>query len=168
MPTVVYVWNNSPDDVGHVSIQVNDIYMSFWPKSAAKAKKDIKIGQTHDAVFPKGYKVDCKLEGREADRTLELHKLDEQQMIDYWKKFKDNSSRYNMLKSNCSTVIASVLEFGSNIPPNHSPKININDYIDNYSMRWLLKLRFLGNHIHMWTPNAVMVYAQQINRERRV
>ena len=44
MTTTVYIWNNSPADVGHVSIEVNSTYMSFWPKSAAKAKNDIKLG----------------------------------------------------------------------------------------------------------------------------
>lgn len=162
MTTTVYVWNNSPSDVGHVSMQVNDVYMSFWPKSAAKAKNDIKMGQTHDPAFPSSYKVDQRLEGKAADNTIVINELDENVMIDHWNTFRGNSEKYNMLKSNCSTVVATLLELGSGVPPNHTPSIRIADYVDNPYMRWLLKLRFLGNYIHMWTPNDVKVYALQI------
>ena len=67
-----------------------------------------------------------------------------------------------MLKSNCSTVVATLIEAGSSIPPNHTPNIRINEYVNNPYMRWVLKLRFFGNYIDMWTPNAVMKYALQI------
>lgn len=166
MTTTVYVWKNSPSETGHVSIQVKDTYISFWPNSAAKAKKDIKIGRTHDPAFPSSYKVDCRLEAKEADCEISINKLDEELMIRYWNTFKDKPDQYNMLKSNCSTVAAALLELGSGIPPNHTPSIRINDYINNPFMRWLLKLRFMGNHIHMWTPNNVRRYVLQIKSRK--
>ncbi|MCW8999972.1 MAG: hypothetical protein OQK04_14780, partial [Kangiellaceae bacterium] len=66
MTTTVYIWPNLPSETGHVSVQINNTYISFWPNSAAKAKKDIKIGQTHIPAFPTSYKVDCRLEGKSA------------------------------------------------------------------------------------------------------
>lgn len=166
MATTLYVWNNSPGDPGHASLQVNDTYISFWPESAAKAKKDIKIGQTHDPAFPSSYRVDCRLEGRKADHQLDISGLNEAQMAGHWSDFKEGANQYNMLKSNCSTVVAVILEIGSGVQPHISPNIRINDYVDNTAMRWFLKLRFLGNYIDMWTPNDVMTYALQINSNK--
>lgn len=166
MSVIVYVWKNSPADVGHVSLLVKDTYISFWPKSAAKAKNDIKLGQTHEAAFPSSYKVDRRLEQKDSDNKIMLKRLDEELMIDYWNDFKDNQKRYNMLNSNCSTVVASLLEIGSGLPPLKTPSIRINDYVNNKYMRWLLKLRFFGNYIHMWSPNDVMMYALQIRSSK--
>ena len=83
-------------------------------------------------------------------------------MIEYWNNFKENAAKYNMLKSNCSTIVAALLEIGSGIAPNHTPSIRIDDYVGNPYMRWLLKVRFLGNYIHLWTPNDVKLYALQL------
>jgi len=166
MSVIVYVWKNSPSDVGHVSLQINDTYISFWPKSAAKAKSDIKLGQTHEAAFPSSYKVDRRLEQKDSDNKILLNKLNEELMLDYWNDFKNNQKRYNMLKSNCSTVVASLLEIGSEVKPLKSPSIRINEYVNNKYMRWALKLRFFGNYIHMWTPNDVMMYALQIRSKK--
>jgi hypothetical protein len=151
-------------DVGHVSLQVNNTYISFWPQSAAKAKKDIKLGQTHEPVFPSSYRVDQRLERRQADSVITLNNLDETVMIDHWSKFTNNPDKYNMLSSNCSTVVAALLEAGSGIEPPNTPKIRIGDYVDNPYLRWVLKLRFMGNYIHMWTPNDVKLYALHVQQ----
>lgn len=110
MAATVYVRKNTPTDVGHVSMQVDDVYMSFWPKTAAKAKTDIKIGQSHEAVFPSSYKVDVRLEAMGADNVIRIEKLNQDAMISNWLKFKQQPDQYNMRKSNCSTMIASMLE----------------------------------------------------------
>jgi len=57
MATTVYAWLISGNNPGHVSLQVSHAYMSYWPESAA-GKKDFKIGQTHEPVFPTSYKED--------------------------------------------------------------------------------------------------------------
>ncbi len=167
MTATVYIWKNAPSDVGHASLQVRDEYVSFWPKTAAKAKKDIKLGEMHDASYPKSYRVDCRVEHREADKSIHIHGLDEDKMIEYWGEFKSSSSKYNMLESNCSTIVASLLELGSGIPPLNSPSISIDEYVGSPYMRWLLKLRFMGNYIKMWTPNDVMTYALQIKSSQK-
>lgn len=162
MSVKVHIWKNSPSSVGHASLEMKAAYVSFWPKDAAKAKSDIKLGATHEAVFPSSYRTDCRLERQEADKTVNINGLEEAKMIALWQEFKDQAKQYNMLKSNCSTVVASLLEAGSGIPPNHTPNILIRDYVKNPYMSWLLRLRFMGNYIHMWTPNDVMIYALQI------
>ncbi len=167
MTTKIHIWKNSPADVGHVSMQVKDTYISFWPKGEAGAKGDIKLGEMHDSSASKSYRTDCRIEGKDADRTIDLNSLDEDKMISYWNQFIKNSAKYNMLKSNCSTVVASLLEEGSGVKAHNTPSIKITDYVNNQFMQWLLKLRFLGGHIHMWTPNDVETYALQIKSKKK-
>ncbi len=167
MTTKVYIWKNSPQDVGHVSMQVGEAYISFWPRGAASAKGDIKLGEMHDSSTSSNYRVDCRIEGRSADRVVEFSSLNEEKMIAYWRQFIQNSIKYNMLKSNCSTVIASLLEEGSDIKAHNTPNIKITDYVSNPFMQWILKLRFLGGHINMWTPNDVEIYALQVKSKKK-
>ncbi|MDN3637369.1 hypothetical protein QWY82_00985 [Simiduia curdlanivorans] len=165
MAVTLYVWKNSPSEVGHASLDVDGVYISFWPKGAANAKKDVKIGEMHDAAYPSSYAVDRKIERREADVKVMLDNLDEKAIKAFWQAFKDKSEQYNMLKSNCSTVTAMALEAGSGLASNRSPSIKISDYVSNTGMQWLLKVRFMGNYIQMWTPNDVLTYALQIKSQ---
>jgi hypothetical protein len=41
------------------------------------------------------------------------------------------------------------------------------DYVNNQFMQRVLKLRFPGGHIHMWTPNDVETYALQIKSKKK-
>ena len=158
MAITLYVWLGRGDNPGHVSLQVGATYMSYWPGEEA-GKKDFKVKQTHPPAFPNSYRMDRRLERRESDVRMELHGLDEQRILDSWATFRREPARYNMVKHNCSTVIASLLEFGSGVPPSFTPQIRIDDHVRGWPERLLLRLRFLGNHIHMWTPNAVHRYA---------
>lgn len=79
-----------------------------------------------------------------------------------WKDFKANPENYNMLRMNCSTVVASLLESGSGVSPTVDKGIQINQWIQSPVKKLFLQLRFLGNHIDMWTPDDVMHYALQI------
>lgn len=90
---------------------------------------------------------------------LDLRGVDEQRILDAWATFRREPARYNMVKHNCSTVIASLLEIGSGVTPSFTPQIKINDHVRGWPERLLLRLLFLGNSIHMWTPNAVHRYA---------
>jgi len=160
--TSVYVWENSPSDIGHASLQVSDTYMSFWPHGAAYPKKDIKIGQTHDPHFPSQYRGDRRNEGRDYDAKIILNKLDEDAMLKHWDGFRKSPQRYNMLKYNCSTLVAVILEIGSGLTYKHSPRIPINQYVNSPAMKMFLKVRFLSNYIELWTPGDIKRYALQI------
>lgn len=87
MSCKLYIWKNSPSNVGHASLEVNSKYMSYWPRSAA-GKKDFKIGQSHEPSFPKSYAADRRLEGEPAHHTLILNNLDEAAICTYWNQFK--------------------------------------------------------------------------------
>lgn len=161
MTTTVYVWLLSPGNVGHVSLKIDNEYASFWPSQAA-GKKDFKIGQTHEPAFPSSYKVDKRLEGKDCDHTVIFQNLNEEVMIKCWQEFRANPKRYNMLKQNCSTVVAWLLEIGSGVAPGGGKGIKINDWASNSLQKVLFTIRFFGNQIDMWTPNDVHRYAMQI------
>ncbi len=96
-----------------------------------------------------------------------LNSLDSKVIVDSWDDFKNNPKRYNMLDHNCSTVIATLLELGSGIPPYHTPSIKISEYVKDPYKKWYLKLRFMGNYIKMWTPNNVQKYALQLKSYKK-
>jgi len=48
----LFVGKISPTNVGRVALQVGDVYMSDWPSESA-GKNDIKLGDTHDVMFPR-------------------------------------------------------------------------------------------------------------------
>ncbi len=168
MSVIVHIWNNSADDVGHASLEIENknTYISFWPKGSASAKGDIKLGDEHDSHYPSSYKVDLRLEGRHSDQQIRINKLNEDEMIEHWMNFKDNESKYNMKDLNCSTVVASFLEIGSGVSPSNSPRLSIASAVTNKFMRTILKLRFMGNYISMWSPNEVATYALQIKSDK--
>ena len=116
----------------------------------------------HDATYPSSYLIDRRIERREADVKVEITGLDEAAMKKFWESYKAESKKYNMLKSNCSTVVATALELGSGKPSNLNPSIKISEYVQNSGLQFLLKVRFMGNSIRMWTPNDVMTYALQL------
>lgn len=98
MATTIYVWLISENNPGHVSMQVNHAYISYWPESAA-GKKDFKVGQTHEPVFPSSYKVDCRLEKNDCENQVLLNTLDERAMLKFWEEFKKDPAKYNMASS---------------------------------------------------------------------
>lgn len=163
MGVKLYVWRARPDNPGHVSMDVNGVYVSYWPAGAA-GKKDFKIGESHEPGFPSGYRTDRRLEGRQHDDEVVIDGLDTQRLIDSWNDFRQNPVRYNMLEHNCSTVVASLLESGSGIPPSFTPRMRVDDHVDNLLMRFLFRLRFLSAHIDMWTPDAVLRYANELKQ----
>ena len=81
MDVTLYVWRLSATNVGHASLKVGDTYMSYWPAEGA-GKKDVKIGQSHDAAFTSVYAIDRRLERKHADDEFVLTGLDTVKMID--------------------------------------------------------------------------------------
>lgn len=175
MSVFVYIWETTSSNPGHASCEVNEAYISYWPtneasdhKNAVKNPpgkgniKDFKIGIDHEVNFPSNYRVDCRLERKQADHKIELKGLNEILIMNEWAHFKKNPKRYNMQKSNCSTVVASFLELGSKIPYTHTPSINLKNFISDPKQLLALKIRFLGTTVQMWTPSDVKKYALQI------
>ena len=161
MSVILHVWNVRPGNPGHVSLEVGSAYVSYWPNEVA-GKRDFKVGATHPPAFPRSYAMDRRLERREADAHLTLTGLDEGRIVAAWEQFRRAPARYNMLRHNCSTVVASLLEIGSGVRPSFSPSIRIDDHVSGPAERFLLRLRFFGSEIRMWTPDAVQRYALEL------
>jgi hypothetical protein len=64
----------------------------------------------HESSASKSYRTDRRIVGKDTDRTIDLHSLDEDKLISYWNPFTKNSAKYNMLKSNRSTIVTSLLK----------------------------------------------------------
>ncbi|WP_019601590.1 hypothetical protein [Teredinibacter turnerae] len=171
----VYIWVTSDENPGHASMEVEEEYISYWPTSEDSDLKDgiknsptkgnlndFKLGITHKASFPSSYRVDRRLERKDADHKIEIHGLNVDAIKVRWLEFKDQAKRYNMQKRNCSTVIASFLELGSEVPYKKTPCVRINQHIGDPVARFFLKLRYLGQWVEMWTPYDVHLYALQI------
>lgn len=166
MNVTLYVWKLRPDNPGHASLQMGTTYVSYWPSDAA-GKKDVKIGQTHEAAFPKSYAVDVRLERKAADEQRTLTTLDAPAMIQAWDEFRAAPRKYNMVEHNCSTVIASLLALGSNVKPSFVPSVAIDDHAESLAQRLFLRVRFFSSSIRMWTPDAVLRYADEIKQQAR-
>lgn len=44
------------------------------------------------------------------------------------------------------------------------PGVLIDDHASSWAQRMFLRVRFLSDSITMWTPDAVLQYAEEINR----
>ncbi len=166
MNVTLYVWKLRPDNPGHVSLQMGSAYASYWPSDAA-GKKDVKIGQSHEAAFPSSYAVDSRLERKPCEEQRTLAGLDVSAMIEAWSQFRATPRRYNMVEHNCSTVIASLLEMGSGVKPSFVSSVAIDDHATSVAQRLFLRVRFFSSSIRMWTPDAVLRYADEIKRQVR-
>lgn len=165
MDVTLFVWKVEPGgNPGHSSLQVGNTYMSYWPRTAA-GKNDIKLGQTHTAGFMSAYKADVRVERKDSDARRQLIGLKTQPMLDAWDAFMANPARYNMVRHNCSTIIATMLQIGSGIAPSFVPKVAIDDHTQSPASRLFLRLRFFSSHIRMWTPDALLFYADDIQRQ---
>ena len=161
MSVTLYVWKMSASNVGHVSLQVGSTYVSYWPNEAA-GKNDVKLGASHDAMFPPSYAHDRRLERKVCDEQLEMKRLDTTRVLDAWAAFRDAPERYNLIDHNCSTVVASLMRAGSNREPSFMPGVLIDDYAHNWTQRMMFRIRFFSKRIRMWTPDDVLRYALEI------
>jgi hypothetical protein len=161
MDVTLYVWKLRPDNPGHVSLQIGTSYASYWPQGGA-GKNDVKLGATHEPNFPSCYRADIKLEHKPCDEQRVLAGLATDRMEEAWKQFVLDQRRYNMVAHNCSTVIAALLEVGSGQKPSFIPQVAIDDHAVGWASRMFLRVRFLSSSIRMWTPDAVLRYADEI------
>jgi len=166
MSVIVHVWKRGASDVGHAALEVGGCYVSFWPGEHA-GKKDFKKQASHPPAFPSSYRTDCRLERRNADCSLVLEGLDEAVMAMGWERIKADQPKYNMVQQNCSTVVATLLEVGSRVTPRAVPSVPLDAVtVPVLWLRLVLQVRFLGTSIRMWSPEAVLDYAMQIQAAR--
>lgn len=151
--------------------------MRHWPRHAltsvigreggANAKKDFKKGVQHGAGFSREYRMDVRLEKREADERIIIPGQDIERIAEALGELERQESRYNMVRHNCSTVVAAMLQIGSGRMPTFQPKFLITQPGIPFLVQLRLRLQYLGNSIAMWTPEAVGLYARQLAASMR-
>ena len=160
--TRVYIWSKK-GEIGHTSMQIGNHYVSYWPGGGGvDAKKDIKFKQTHPPHYMSQYGGDVRVEGRLADKIVELPNLNEAAMLSAWKEIRSSGVRYNMRKHNYSTVVAMLLEVGSGKPAPSVPQVNPREYGGSGAQGLVIRMATFGRSIRMWSPEAIHDYAKSV------
>jgi hypothetical protein len=163
MAVIVYVWPKDATHIGHASLQVNTHYISFWPADEA-GKKDVTIKRSHDVIFMPDYISDCRAEGGREAKSISLYTLDEGAMLEARDQMTQTGCRYNLLKMNCSSFAAALLEFGSKRKPSFVPAIQPRDYIGNskFGRKATGSIVFSRGSLCSWTPEQLWMYAHEL------
>ena len=91
--------------VGHASIDILSNYVTFYP-----GKKDASFKKRSLESKYRSYEKERAIRGK-ATHIIEIPGLDFSLMEERWNSLKNR--RYNLLKLNCSTVVASILDAGA-------------------------------------------------------
>lgn len=163
MAVIVYVWPKDANHIGHASLQVGAHYISFWPADEA-GKKDVTVKRSHDVIFMTDYASDCRAEGGRQAQSLSLYTLNEDAMLKARDQMTQTGCRYNLLKMNCSSFAAALLEVGSKRKPSFVPAIQPREYIGNSKLerRAADSIVFARGSLCSWTPEQLWVYAHEL------
>lgn len=118
-------------------------------KSEATAK-DIKIKRSQPGSFIESLQDDIKNEGNRQPVIIELTNLNEENILDYIASLRSSNPRYQIVKNNCSHIVAQALIAGSDRKPSFTPHAE-----------YYVKLgRVLG--LGIWTPDQVLKFAKEL------
>jgi RHS repeat-associated protein len=121
LTTTVDIWDRNLLDgrVGHGSMEIGnkkdkDHYVSFWPD------EDASWFRFYQAATTSTYSSDMAAEGGKPDHQITIDCLDEEAMVQEWKKIrqeiKDGTLHYSLLSTNCVQIVARVLFAGAKKP----------------------------------------------------
>jgi hypothetical protein len=163
MAVTVFVWPKRGNYVGHVSLLVGTQYISFWPVDEA-GKKDVTLKRSHEPSFMPGYEDDCRAEGGLEARQLTLWSLDEAAMSEARDELMKAGYRYNLLKMNCSSFAAALLEVGSRRKPSFVPAMDPKQYLARTQMGRKVgrSVVFACGPLCVWTPEQLLRYAEEL------
>jgi hypothetical protein len=163
MAVTLYVWRKGAQHIGHASLHIGDVYVSFWPEDAA-GKKDVTLKQSHRAAFMETLEEDIINEGNRQPQALRIEHLDEAAMLRTFVDLGAAECRYNVLRMNCSSFAAALLEAGSGRPPSFQPTVDPLDYLGSgqgtRKLTQALMLRYRSTAI--WTPEQLWLYATEL------
>lgn len=145
----VHIWPPYGNMVGHASLSFEKNYVSFWPEDAA-GKKDLKVKRSHPGEFMNGLHEDIAAEDGRQPITIEIPKIDAENLEDFILDLQRSAPRYQLAKYNCSSVVAECLQIACDKEPSFHPSAK--DYG--------LLGRVLGQGI--WTPNEILRDAREL------
>lgn len=145
-------------------MKVGAFYMSLWPEDAA-GKKDVVVKRTHGADFVTSYDIDFMNEGEREPEKVALWSLDETAMIKAFREVRTNGIRYNLMRMNCSSLVATMLEVGSKRSPTFSPVIDVTEYAGHKKSGRKLSaaVSITRRQLCVWTPEQVLRYARELS-----
>lgn len=126
----VYVWlpvSNDLYDTGHGSILVGGKYYSYYPNGECDVQKGQKVKKilptaidllarpSNPSTFASPYE-DAEHMERKWSEKIELHNLNEKRMLALWEEA--DLEDYNLILSNCCTVVSLAILFGLPISNN--------------------------------------------------
>lgn len=161
MAVTIYVWPRDQDHVGHAALRIGTTYASFWPDDPA-GKKDISTKRTHAARHSVSCERDCTLEGERQAGEILIHGLDETAMSLAWQNIKDQGLRFNLLRQNCSTVAATLLEIGSRRPPTFTPAVKISEWVVSPYKARVMTMMLIRSTVTAWSPEQVWRYGCEL------
>jgi hypothetical protein len=144
----VYVWLPEGGQVGHTAMFVKSEYISFWPQGGAD-KKDLKLKRSQPGEFMESLGADITNEGGRQPIVIELHHLDDDAVLAHFVIIQAEGPRYQIMRHNCSHVIAHCLMAGGGTPsftPNAGHYGNL--------------ARILG--IGVWTPDQILKFVNEM------
>lgn len=116
----IHAWLPDEGHVGHCSLSLRNVYVSFWPDGGA-TKKDLKIKRSQPGKLVQNLALDIEYEGGRQPITVELYNLDQDAILAYIDDLQKNTPRYQIARHNCSHVVAHALMAGANRGPTFIP-----------------------------------------------
>ena len=164
MTVTVNIWNRGADGVGHAAVDVGGRYCSFWPGADGYSDKNT-VRKDRVPSTTNNFNEDLRDEGRRPDVQIQFEGLNERAMLRKWNELK--VEKYSFSKTNCSTVVAKMLESGSGM----RPSFPLAAWPSEYMPPGLLA-RVAGGAIDtyvyatgqqkVWTPEQVHTFTQEI------
>ncbi|MFT8244006.1 hypothetical protein [Roseomonas sp. BN140053] len=117
--TVVVIWNNNlagtQTYIGHAAMLIGDrwsptkpVYVSYWPEDSASL-----VGK-ETSFKAKNFLSDLVSEGYAPDHVIKINGLNKAAMQAEWDAIRlKQNSHYQMVRKNCSTIVARVLKKGA-------------------------------------------------------
>jgi len=161
MLLTLYVWRRQKDHVGHAALQIGDVYASFWANERA-GKKDISLKKSHPASFSRSYEMDCDREGGRQAGVVTLHGMDVTTMRLAWENVRDQGLRFNLLRQNCSTITAMLLEMGSRRPPSFVPVVKISGWVSSSFKAKAITMILIRSTVKAWSPEQAWRYGREL------
>jgi hypothetical protein len=127
MSTTFFVWNNNflsgGNNVGHASVKIADVYMSWWPYAGSKMEILKGILGSGSGFRTPTFEEDVESEGRQPDYIGDHFGWDNDRAISFWQsQLPTYDSAYNEIKSvgsaakyqfftyNCADSVVRVLQ----------------------------------------------------------
>lgn len=165
MTVIVHVWTRTRTHVGHAALTVGGAYMSYWPAGAAD-KKDVLKKRSHLPDFPTSYDEDRTAEDRRDAIDVHLVGLDEAAIAACWADIRATMPRYNLLRRNCATMVALLLERGSGKAASFKPQVPIAEWVPSPIAARTISTLLLRDRVCAWTPEQVLLYARELAAAR--